>query len=313
MSPTLFASIVAAAIVAAGFCVVALIWWFTAASQNRRLQRRLRQAGEVQGDFIEADVNPVLQGIATQGKAIERAIDAEGMTSDRLMIRAGWRSTGSRLVFYTIWSLSPLVMLAAAAVLVSLGPDKLKTLPMMVACGLMAVMLGLLLPSSVRTRVAEARQRRIAAEVPLFIHTLVLLYESGLSTRQAFSSLIREGRGVLEELGEEIEILLRQVEAGAEISEALTRTAEALDVPDLTTVLHLLRQVERYGGEIKEPLLDTLEVIEDRREMELRERVNLISGRMTVVMVLFFFPALMIFVAGPAWVSLIAALGDAAK
>jgi tight adherence protein C len=105
--------------------------------------------------------------------------------------------------------------------------------------------------------------------------------------------------------------VLRQVEAGAEISDVLTRTADALDVPDLTTVLSLLRQVERYGGEVKEPLLDTLQVIEDRREMELREKVNLISGKMTVVMVLFFFPALLIFVAGPAYVSLMGALGGA--
>ncbi len=47
--------------------------------------------------------------------------------------------------------------------------------------------------------------------------------------------------------------------------------------------------------------------------MDLRERVNLISGRMTVVMVLFFFPALIIFVAGPSWVSLIRALSGVAK
>jgi len=36
--------------------------------------------------------------------------------------------------------------------------------------------------------------------------------------------------------------------------------------------------------------------------------VNLTSGRMTVVMILFFFPALMIFVGGPAFVSIVRAL-----
>ncbi len=51
-------------------------------------------------------------------------------------------------------------------------------------------------------------------------------------------------------------------------------------------------------------------MIEERRSLDLRERVNVMSGRMTVVMVLFFFPALLIFVAGPAFVSVLRALGE---
>ena len=312
MSPSIFAGVVAAAIMMGGLCIIALIWWAMTASQNRHLQRRLQPGGEIPNDFGDSGTNPLLQGIAQQGKAIERALDTEGVSSDKLMIRAGWRSASSRLIFYTLWCLSPVLFVGGFFLLTPVLPAKLHTTPMLLLLGAAALIVGLLLPSMVRTRTAAARQKRMNSEVPLFIHVLVLLFESGLSTRQAFSSIVREGRGVLNELGREIEIVLRQVEAGAEISDVLTRTAEALDVPDFTTVLALLRQVERYGGEVKEPLLDTLQVMEDRREMELREKVNLMSGKMTMVMVLFFFPALLIFVAGPAYVSLIGALGGAA-
>ena len=104
--------------------------------------------------------------------------------------------------------------------------------------------------------------------------------------------------------------MLRQIEAGAETGDALKNLGEILAVDDLSTIFGVLRQVDRYGGEIREPLLEALEVIEERRSLELREKVNLLSGRMTVVMVLFFFPALMVFVAGPAFLALIRALGD---
>lgn len=312
MTPAFFASVVAAAIVMLAITFASIAWLGMEASRRRRLQRRLMHQEDQPTDFAETGANPVLQGMATQGKAIERALDSEG-ASDRLMIRAGWRSATSRLVFYTLWFISPFVTLSGVAALGLFGPDRLRTTPILLLVGAAATIVGLLLPSLVRSRVAAKRQARIGGEVPLFIHVLVLLFESGLSTRQAFASMVREGKGVLSELGEEIELLLRQVEAGGEMSEALTRLSEAIDVPDLTTVLALLRQVEPYGGEVKEPLLDTLEVIEDRREMDLREKVNLISGRMTVVMVLFFFPALIIFVAGPAWVSLMATLGGVAK
>lgn len=85
-----------------------------------------------------------------------------------------------------------------------------------------------------------------------------------------------------------------------------------MDVEELSTVLAVLRQVDRFGGEVREPLLEALSVLEERRSLTLREKVNLLSGRMTVVMVLFFFPALLIFVAGPAFMSIIKALGDVA-
>ena len=155
--------------------------------------------------------------------------------------------------------------------------------------------------------------RHIKAEVPLFIHLLVLLFEAGLSTRQAFASLVREGRGVLPELGKEFELILRQMEAGGETGELLDNLSRSIALDELTSVLSLLRQVDRYGGEVRDPLLEALKVLEERRSLDMREMVNLMSGRMTVVMVLFFFPALLIFVAGPAFLGIIKALGDVNK
>lgn len=311
MNPDLFAGVVTAAIVCGGLALVAFVWWLLSAYESRRIQRRLSPGDVPVSEFASDTASPVLQGIADRGKAIEGALDSEG-ESARLLIRAGWRSAGQRLAYYVSQALLPIALLALVAAVWFLGPEKLHKPVMGMLMTAIALMLGLLLPRMVLRRAAEARQRRIRGEVPLFIHVLVLLFESGLSLRQALASLVREGRGVLPEIGAEVEILLRQLEAGAETAEVLTRHAEALDVPDFTTVLLLMRQVERYGGEVKEPLLDTLSVIEQRRGMDLRELVNLISGRMTVVMVLCFFPALLVFVGGPAWVSVMQGLGSVA-
>ena len=57
-------------------------------------------------------------------------------------------------------------------------------------------------------------------------------------------------------------------------------------------------------------VMDALELVEKRRELTLRENVSALAGKMTVVMVLFFFPALLIFVAGPAFLAIMAALGS---
>jgi tight adherence protein C len=248
------------------------------------------------------------QRLAEGGRGMEKWFkDDEGV--ELLLVRAGWRDLRARTVFYLIqigFPLLVLVLLASVAVQRGLGLQP-------ALLGLMAVILSLLVPRWVLRRAAADRQLRIRAEVPLFVNLMVLLLEAGLSTRQALHSLVRDGAGVLPELGGEFRLALRQIDAGGELGDVLTSMGHVLDVPELSGVLGVLRQVERYGGEVREPLLSALAVMQERRSLDLRERVNLLAGRMTVVMVLFFFPALMLCVAGPAFSSIFRALKQVAS
>ncbi|HUP92223.1 MAG TPA: type II secretion system F family protein [Solimonas sp.] len=308
MSPGLFAGLVAAAIVLGVFALLAVSALILRTRGESRLQRRLTPMVSADGEFEDDGERPWLTTIARGGKRIEGWVDTEGETG-KLLVQAGWRSSQARLMWYAFQAVVPVLMGLLVVAYWMLGPDKNKALlTLLYALG--AGALGFLVPRWVLRSAARKRQRRIKQEVPLFLHLLVLLFEAGLSTRQAFASLVREGSGVLPQLGREFELLLRSLEAGADTAELLKSLADTLDVEDLTSVLGVLRQVDRYGGEVREPLLEALEVLEQRRSMDLREKVNLMSGRMTVVMVLFFFPALLIFVAGPAFLSILRALAD---
>ncbi|MGQ0699083.1 MAG: type II secretion system F family protein [Panacagrimonas sp.] len=308
MTPGLFATLVAAMIVLAGTAVLALIYLISTARESARLRRRLTPgAGEAAG-LTPSSGAELMQTLAVGGKKIESLVDSDN-ESARLLVQAGWRGDQNRIIYYASQVITPLVLLGLMVPLALFGPPKLTQPLTLLAFGLAAAMLGVLLPRMVLKSRAAARVRRIKSEVPLFIHLLVLLFEAGLSTRQAFASMVRDGRGVLPELGKEFELVLRHLEAGGETDDALKNLAASIALEDLTSTLALLRQVDRYGGEVRDPLLETLKVIEERRSMDMREMVNLMSGRMTVVMVLFFFPALLIFVAGPAFLSVLKALG----
>ena len=56
-------------------------------------------------------------------------------------------------------------------------------------------------------------------------------------------------------------------------------------------------------------LLEALDNLQSKRSMALREQVNVMSGKMTVVLVTCFFPPLLIFIAGPAFMSISETLG----
>lgn len=306
MSAASFGLVVAVAIVLALLTLGVLFLLGLQARQDSRLQRRVLGAEAPAEEFEQAGGGAALQGLARTGKTVEQWVDKEGETP-RLLAQAGWRGAERRMVFYAFQAVLPLLAVVAGGLAWSFGTFKAHEL-MMVLFVLLS--LAFLIPRWVLRSAAAGRRRRIAREVPLFVHLLVLLFEAGLSIRQAFASLVREGRGVLPELGSEFELALRQLEAGADTGAVLKSLGDAMDVSDLTGILGVLRQVDRYGGEIREPLLEALSVLEERRGLDMREQVNLTSGRMTVVMVLFFFPALLIFVAGPAFVSILRAMAE---
>lgn len=110
---------------------------------------------------------------------------------------------------------------------------------------------------------------------------------------------MQDGPETLPNIVDELQPVLRQIEAGADLSLLLLETSKTLDIPEIETIFGILRQVEKYGGEIREPLTDALSTIEERRTLALREQVNILSGKMTVVLVACFFPALLIMIVGP--------------
>ncbi|ULQ45354.1 type II secretion system F family protein [Flagellatimonas centrodinii] len=310
MSPQTLGILVTLALLCAAGAVLLGIGLVRGARQRERLVERVAPLLIDAGDVGSDDRSRLLERMAKGGRAIEGWVDPDN-ESARLMSQAGWRSTEARVAWYAFQGLIPLAGVLVVAAYWWLGDDPKKSLYLPLL-GFVAFALSVLIPRWVLRQAAARRQARVKAEVPLFVHLLVLLFDAGLSTRQALSSMVREGGGVLPELGHEFAILLRSLDAGADTGEVLKNLADLLQVDDLGNILAVLRQVDRFGGEVREPLLEALAVMEQNRSLELREEVNLMSGRMTVVMVLFFFPALLIFVAGPAFLSVIKALNDVA-
>ena len=218
MSASLFGLLVAAAAVLLGGAVLAAIYLVHSSRASAKLQRRLSPESAIANDFEQAGGAPVLQTLARGGKTIEGLVDTDN-ESTRLLVQAGWRAQRHRLIYYAALLLTPLGLAALAIPLWLFGPAKLSTPPMILLTVLAGLMLGALLPRMMLRSVAEGRRRRIKGEVPLFIHLLVLLFEAGLSTRQALASMVRDGGGVLPELGQEFQIALRQLEAGGETDE----------------------------------------------------------------------------------------------
>lgn len=302
MFPLVMAVAVAAGVLGAGLLLLLSLNYL----RDARLRRRyLGQHAE----SAEQQVRERWLGqMAAGGERMDQLLKDPGETR-MLLAQAGWRDAQSRAGFYAFQLLLPLIAAAVALILFAgLGwfDNPLRGLLSMAA----VVILAILLPRYLLRSKAKKRREKLRDEVPLFINLLVLLFEAGVNLRQALHSLVRDSGETMPTLTDELAPILRQIESGADADELLRETGKLLAIDDLETVFGILRQVERYGGEIREPLLEVLDTLQTRRAMELREMVNVMSGKMTVVLVVCFFPPLLVFIAGPALISIMQALGN---
>lgn len=224
-----------------------------------------------------------------------------------LLARLGWRSSRRRALFFAIQLGLPL----ALTLLTLLLQSRLDEPPAMPWLALfIAFAIGYLVPKRVLAAQVRLRQERLAQEVSLMIPMLRMLFEVGMTVEQALRVLAQEGAEILPEMAVELRQVLGRVDAGLELGQELRQVALLMQVDDMTDCFAILEQLIYQGGGAMASLLSLKELLDDRRMTTLQERVSKMSAKMSVVMMLFLFPALLIVLAGPGFVAIIQALGD---
>jgi len=175
---------------------------------------------------------------------------------------------------------------------------------------LCALGVGYLLPKRLLALAAARRQQRIALEVSLLIPLLRILFETGLAVEQALRVLSHEGRTLVPEISEELRLVLQRVDSGLALAPELEKTAKLLAVDELIDTCVILRQLLVQGSGAMKSLQALKTLLDDRRMTRLQERVSKMSAKMSAVMMIFLFPALLIVLAGPGLTALARALGS---
>jgi tight adherence protein C len=272
------------------------------------VSRRFEQLVRDESPLLGSTGSEVQDWVTRMGRWIgERsASPADVAEVSRLLARGGWRGGEAVSLFSGLRNCVAMGM-AVIALPVTLG--LFHATPRIALFGAFAGgALGYLVPMYALRAYAERRMGRIREDVGLFAEMLCLLFDAGLSLEQALRVLGREGQALFCALRVEIEGVIRQIAAGKERDQALREMADDLAIPELSDLVRMIGQIERYGGAIREPLREFAALLEDRRRTEVQEAVSRLSAKLTLVMVAFLFPALLIFVAGPGLLSLIRSL-----
>ena len=223
-----------------------------------------------------------------------------------LLARAGFRGNEALALFTALRTLSPIVVTGLCVLVWLIAGFSLGVGLLLV--GYAAFTISYLLPKTLLRMRADARTRRLRDDISAFTHLLRVLYECGLSTEQALNVFAKEERGVLPDISMEISEVTRRVGAGSGLGEATKCVADEAGDAELTDLFAMIRQIDRYGGAVQEPLSRFASLLEDRERTRLQEAIGKLSAKLTMAMVLFLLPALLTFVGGPGFLSVIRAL-----
>lgn len=282
------------------------LYWLLRRQEWQEARRRFDEVLESRDDIdwlAQAGEDKTAGGRGAD--VLRRVSRRPGQSVELNLRRAGWTAARSHNVYYTVAALAPVVGLLVGGIWAAMADSALDNV---VAGAFLGFGTGYLLPPRLLRWQAERRQKEMREEMLPVLHLLRMLFDAGLSLEHALRVIGEQGKELVPHLSAEIGLALARINAGQERGDALEEMAAPLDVAELSDTVAILKQATRYGGNLRESLTRFATLIEDRRMTSLREYVSKLSAKMTVVMVVFMFPALMLFLAGPGFLALARAL-----
>lgn len=125
---------------------------------------------------------------------------------------------------------------------------------------------------------AHARQKRFADELPDFLMLLASSLRAGLSFTHAMDAYVADSKG---EVGRQMRRVLREVQVGADLDEALNICADRMDNEDLRWVVTALSIQREVGGSLSVILDAAAKTIKERSELQREVRTLSAEGRLS--------------------------------
>lgn len=98
------------------------------------------------------------------------------------------------------------------------------------------------------------RYTAVVIDLPFFIDLMALSTEAGLDFMGSMQRIVDKADDSV--LADEIRIVLKDLKLGSSRREALTRLADRLDIPEITSVVAVVRDAEETGAPISQVLKD---------------------------------------------------------
>ncbi len=143
----------------------------------------------------------------------------------------------------------------------------------------------------------KARYLAVVVDLPFFIDLMALSTEAGLDFMGSLQRIVEKAEDSV--LAEEMRLVLKDIKLGSSRREALTRLAERLDIPEITSVVAVVRDAEETGASIAQVLKDQSIQMRLERFVRAEKAGAQASQAMLIPLMFLILPAVFIMVFAP--------------
>lgn len=233
------------------------------------------------------------------GEKVPRSPKELGSLRLRL-VQAGYRRDEALTIFFGIRVTVALFLFALLSSSIFMRPN--------LALALGGLGLGYVLPGMVLARKAKARAHRIQLALADMLDLLVVSVEAGLGLDQALSRVGAELAFAYPELSDELRLINLELRAGKPRSEALRNLADRTGVDDLSSLVTMLIQTDKFGTSVAQSLRVYSETLRTKRRQRAEEAAAKTGVKMVFPLVFCIFPAIWVVTIGPAAIKFVTVL-----
>jgi len=208
------------------------------------------------------------------------------------LVQAGFRRDEAIAIFFGIRVLFALALFMFFSTSIIARPNMTMAL-----AGLGA---GYVLPGMVLARLAKRRAHKIRLSLADALDLLVVSVEAGLGLDQAMSRVAAELNFAYPQLSEELRLINLELRAGKPRAEALRNLADRTGVDDLSSLVTMLIQTDKFGTSVAQSLRVYSETLRTKRRQRAEEAAAKTGVKMVFPLVFCIFPAIWVVTIGPA-------------
>lgn len=233
------------------------------------------------------------------GDRVPRSPKELGKLRQRL-VQAGFRRDEALPIFFGIRMVVALGAFAAFSTSLVGRPN--------LTIALAAAGMGWVLPGVVLARLAKRRQHRIRLALADALDLLVVSVEAGLGLDQALTRVGSELTFAYPELAAELRLINIELRAGKSRPEALRNLADRTGVDDLSSLVTMLIQTDKFGTSVAQALRVYSDTLRTKRRQRAEEAAAKTGVKMVFPLVFCIFPAIWVVTIGPAAIKFVQVL-----
>jgi tight adherence protein C len=223
-------------------------------------------------------------------------------------LRAGLRGKNVPTVFWGVKVFLAVLLPIGFLLVTVIFIKAINSLHIITAVSFLSI-LGLYLPEVWLSFKSSKRREKIVKGFPDALDLLVVCMEAGMGLNAAIYKVGEELGLPHPELSEELKFLNLELRAGKARPAALRNLAKRTDIDDVTSLVTLLIQTDRFGTSVSQALRVFSDSFRTARFQKAEEIAAKMSTKLIFPLVLFIFPSFFVVAIGPAIIQIFRALG----